>query len=293
MQPTLEKPAFIINMAARKAQDETDIAVDSMRRKGIIGITPIAVEPASIPSAIHQARNQGATAIIIGGGDGTILAAVNTLAYSRIPMGVIPMGTTNNVARSLDIPLNITDAVSVISRGRVKRITLGNINGRYFTNIASIGISVETAQQTTAFSKRLWGKSAYTLTAAALFLRHQPFSCVLQPGDQSKLEIITHQLIIANGSYHAGRLLPFDTSISRNELVVIAFGRHKDRFRHAQNIVRIALGIQPNMEEAAVIKTSSLTITTNPAQDIELDGEVVTSTPATCVLARNALHVLC
>ena len=84
--------------------------------------------------------------VIVGGGDGTISDAVDHLAGTDIEVGLIPLGTTNNFARSLNIPLDIDSAIKTISKNGAHPVDLGNMNDDYFTNVAGIGISALVAK---------------------------------------------------------------------------------------------------------------------------------------------------
>jgi diacylglycerol kinase family enzyme len=79
-------------------------------------------------------------AVVAGGGDGTISAVAASLAGSDIPLGVLPLGTLNNFAKDLKIPLALDEAVAVISEGQVRSVDVGEVNGEIFINNSSIGI---------------------------------------------------------------------------------------------------------------------------------------------------------
>lgn len=79
-------------------------------------------------------------AIIVGGGDGSIRSVAGVLAGSAVPLGIVPLGTLNHFAKDLSLPLSVDAAVAVIASGEVRRIDVGEVNGRIFINNSSIGI---------------------------------------------------------------------------------------------------------------------------------------------------------
>jgi diacylglycerol kinase family enzyme len=98
------------------------------------------VSPDAIGQAIEHAIQGGARLIVIGGGDGTLSTAASALVNTEVTLGVLPMGTLNHFAKDQQIPLDLAGAVRAIATGRVKRVDVGEVNGRVFINNSSLGI---------------------------------------------------------------------------------------------------------------------------------------------------------
>jgi diacylglycerol kinase family enzyme len=79
--------------------------------------------------------------IIVGGGDGSLSSTVDELIEKECVFALLPLGTANSFARTLGIPLDLDGAIDVIATGKRRRIDLGIINGDYFANAASMGVS--------------------------------------------------------------------------------------------------------------------------------------------------------
>lgn len=90
--------------------------------------------------AVKRAEAGDIDAVVAGGGDGSISAVSAALAGTDIPLGVLPLGTLNNFAKDLKIPLQLDHAVAVISHGVVQSVDVGEVNGETFINNSSIGI---------------------------------------------------------------------------------------------------------------------------------------------------------
>ena len=112
--------------------------------------------------------------LVVGGGDGTISEAARCLAYHDIALGVLPLGTTNNFARTLGIPLDVPGAIGVLAAGKVADVDLGKAGEAVFANLVSTGLSSQVAAAVPHQLKRVAGRAAYPLTALAALPRHRP-----------------------------------------------------------------------------------------------------------------------
>jgi len=102
------------------------------------------VDGTGLRAQVEQAREQAARgkidAIVIGGGDGSVRVAAGVLAGTKIPLGIVPLGTLNHFARDLGIPLRTDDALAAIAAGRLQNVDLAEVNSEIFINNSSIGI---------------------------------------------------------------------------------------------------------------------------------------------------------
>jgi diacylglycerol kinase family enzyme len=247
---------------------------------------PVA-DPRHLPQALATAVDSGADLIVVGGGDGTLSEAAHQLAHRDVCLGVLPLGTTNNFARSLGLPLHLPAALRILTEGKVADIDLGHVAGRHFANLTSLGLSVQVAEHVPHRLKQILGRAAYPLTALALLPRHRPFTARLRlidvtgddgdDGDDPTVdhdtsgtggmdrgvhELVTHQLNIANGSHHAGRAIARDTG-PRRPLAHTPFLTARHVWLH-----------------------------TDPPLDLDVDGEIRGRTPAQITLEANALRVM-
>lgn len=108
--------------------------------------------------------------IICNGGDGTLNETVNGLMALKkhIPVGYVPTGSTNDLAVTLGIPTNVTDAVELIKSGKKNHYDVGSLNGRYFNYVASFGMGTQISYSTPQSMKNRLGHRAYMLNAFVL-----------------------------------------------------------------------------------------------------------------------------
>ena len=116
-------------------------------------------------SAICRAAcERGASLVVAAGGDGTLVGVANGLADSSIPLGIIPLGTANFLARTLRIPLKLDDAVELLAGDHaVTEVDALEVGGRYFFTNVSVGISPGIISGTRSADKELFGRLAYLM----------------------------------------------------------------------------------------------------------------------------------
>lgn len=90
------------------------------------------IPPDALPGAIAAVLSGPCDALIVGGGDGTVRAAARALIGSGVPLGILPLGTMNRLARDLNMPLTVPEAAGALAAGRTARIDVADVNGRIF-----------------------------------------------------------------------------------------------------------------------------------------------------------------
>jgi diacylglycerol kinase family enzyme len=98
------------------------------------------VESRWLGAEVRAAARSRPKALVIGGGDGTLSSAAAELAGSGIPLGILPLGTRNHFARDLGLPDELEGAARVLAAGHVRRVDVGEVNGRVFLNNCSLGV---------------------------------------------------------------------------------------------------------------------------------------------------------
>ncbi len=128
--------------------------------------------------ARHAVRS-GADLVLASGGDGTITACVGGIAGSGVPLGVLPCGTGNLLARNLGLPLSLDEALAVVLTGSDRRLDVGAANGRPFVVMAGIGFDAEMLDGADEQLKSRVGWVAYVLSALR-HLRERPVRMALR-----------------------------------------------------------------------------------------------------------------
>jgi diacylglycerol kinase (ATP) len=293
--------------AAIRADGRTVLVVNTRARRGrraywglparlaAAGVPVEAIFPVDDPGRLHQVLTDALALapdlLIFGGGDGSLTAAAGRLAGLDTALGVLPLGTTNNFARSLGLPLGLDGAIATLAGGKVADVDLARAGEHVFANMASIGLSVEVARSASVAFKRTLGRGAYALTAVRHLPAHRPFKATLSVGG-TELVLWTHQLNVANGAYHAGRRIARDASVDDRLLVVYRLG-DASRLRVTRGTVAQALvGPRRLLAAGPYLTTRELRVETDPPLSLDLDGEVRGTTPVGITVLPDALRVL-
>lgn len=115
-----------------------------LEQRGVCVLSARAVDDPSALQATLRTELAGhrCRLVVIGGGDGTISEVVDCLAEHYRVLGLLPLGTSNNFARTLGIPIGIEAAVDIIATGKIADVDLGRVDGDYFANVVSAGLTV-------------------------------------------------------------------------------------------------------------------------------------------------------
>jgi len=281
----------VVNRHSRHTDGEIDQLRASLTAHGL-RVAQFHVESEELDCTRHikRAVKAGAREIIVGGGDGTMTHAVNALANHKSIMGVLPFGTGNSFAQSLGIPLgDIEAAVGIIAGGNVQRVDLGVVNGTYFANFATIGLSSEIAGSTSRLLKKITGPVAYALSSIGPMLTHRPFRARIR-WKGGRLEVRTQDIIVANGRFYGNTPVAPDATIVDRRLHLFTTD-DPSALGAARTYLALGRGLQAWLPDAHVVTARSFTVRTRKRQPIAIDGSPLEKTPAKFTVACEALRV--
>jgi YegS/Rv2252/BmrU family lipid kinase len=200
--------AVVVNTGSRRGAAAYAEVLTRLEAEGVPIRSADAVSHGSrLPQAIGRAVADGHDLVIVGGGDGTIGCAAGIIAGSDATLGVLPLGTANDFARTLEVPADAVGACAALAHGDVVDVDLGRVDGRAFLNVASAGLSVGVTQALTPGLKRRLGPLAYPVATLRAYRRHQPFTARLEfpHGDREPLELDDLlQVAVGNGRHYGG-----------------------------------------------------------------------------------------
>jgi diacylglycerol kinase (ATP) len=283
------RAVLVVNPGSRSGDDLVVGAAALLEARGLT-LTGLHVVDGDAGAAVDAALEHDPDLLVLASGDGTLSQVVGRLAHRDTVLGILPTGTTNNFARTLGVPVTIDAALDVLAAGRVAEVDLGTIDGQHFANVAALGISVSIAQSVPDGLKRVLGRGAYALEGLRCLVQHHAIEVTVET-DEGDFSYGTHELIVANGRFHAGTLIAPDLSADDQHLVVFHLG---DRHRLAllRSLVLFAMHRPRTLHEGNVVRVRRARITAKPPPAVEVDGELRGRTPVEFGVDREALKVL-
>ncbi|MHB9024106.1 MAG: diacylglycerol/lipid kinase family protein [Armatimonadota bacterium] len=281
--------ALIVNTHSRRGARLYERARVKLRERGLaVSAYPIS-DPGHLPSVVRQVIQQGHHLVILGGGDGTISSLVGEFAYRDVVLGVLPLGTENSFARTLDIPLKLADAIEIIIAGHVQSVDLGRVNDDYFANAVAVGLSADAIRGTSNRLKRLFGKFAYIVVGINALLSHHAFLCRLTNGHLRET-LRTHEVVAMNGRYFGETAIDDSAGIDDATLTVCVM-EALNHWQVTKQSLLFLLGFN-RLPGIRCFTVDALHIDTDPRQRVDIDGEVTERTPVQLSIAPKALLVL-
>ncbi|MEA5509181.1 lipid kinase [Crocosphaera sp. UHCC 0190] len=285
-----KKALLLVNRHSRKGQHNFAQAVDILNDLGFeLIILPIQ-SAEELPQLVRQ-HGSKVDLVIVGGGDGTLNAVVDSLVEMSLPLGILPLGTANDLARTLNIPLAIPQACRVIAEGKLKYIDLGWVNGKHFFNVASLGLSVHITAKLSKGAKRRWGILAYGFTALQVITQTRPFHAYIVINGET-IHVKTIQIAVGNGRFYGGGMaVAADATIDDQRLDLYSL-ELKHWWQIFPLLWKLPQGQQGNLHWVRTLEGEYLEIRTRKRLDINTDGEITAATPATFRVIPQSLGVL-
>jgi len=229
-------------------------------------------------------------AIVIGGGDGTVSGALPALIEVDRPVGILPLGTANDLARTLGIPVEPAGAAATIAAGDRRRIDIGLVNDVHFLNVSSIGLAVEITDRLDPELKRRLGPLSYAAAALGTLGAAEKFAAIIACGDR-RTDVNTYQITVGNGvHYGGGARVSVDAAIDDGILDIFAI-----ETASVPELVAMAPaffeGRQGERDDVKVFRSTEALIETAEPMPVSTDGEITTETPARYSVMRRALEV--
>lgn len=280
---------LIINRKARAGVRALDDVMTVLEEGGI---DIVEAELAGRDQVLAEIREDAAEIdlVILGGGDGTLNAAAPALVQTGLPLGILPLGTANDLARTLGLPQDPAEAARVIVAGHTTRIDLGEVNGIFYFNVASIGFSARLARRLTSEAKRRWGALGYALVASRLVAESRPFLVEIEH-DGKVDRARTVQVSVGNGRYYGGGMAVEESASADDGRLDVYSLEVPNAWRLVALAPALRRGTQGHSKYVRSFSTTQLTLKTRRVHEVNADGELVTTTPAHFHVRPRAVEV--
>ena len=291
----MRSPALLIANPVAKRFSEKRIkkAIDLLSANGIDVDLRMTSFKGEAETLARNLSGYGYSVIIAAGGDGTFNEVINGLALKGVPMAILPMGTTNVLAKELEIEEDTQGAIMRIINGREHTLSLGLINlqspplSRYFCLMAGIGFDGEAVWGCNDRLKRPLGKGAYILSGLKTLLRFCPEPLTFSFDSRS---IIGYSAIIGKASKYGGnfKITP-DASLFNKELYIYLM-HSKRRLDILRYVLSILLGRHIGLKDTSYLKAIEISI--EGRAKVQIDGDYIGQTPATVRVVPDAIPIV-
>jgi diacylglycerol kinase family enzyme len=290
--------ALVLNPAAGSRVDAASL-IEAIReafaRHGMVAIS-VPLEAGDLPARLALARDSGAVAVVVAGGDGTVTCAAQVLIGSGIPLGIVPVGTMNLMAKDLGIPVgDPAKAAGVLAASAVRHVDVGEVNGRVFLCASMIGLPARLARHREAGrgGPVLWSWTRIARATLRMLQRFRPMRlAILMEGQRRRAH--TRSLTVSVNPLADGTGRQFGRgSLEGGVLAVYAFTQLR-----VVDIFRVGLSAWSGRWRGDAVveewQAAELSIaSTRPALQVMNDGEVqLLETPLRYRIHQRALAVL-
>ncbi len=227
---------------------------------------------------------------VVVSGDGLIGAIGGALAGSETPLGIVPGGRGNDLARVLGIPADPEAAVAMLAAGHTRRIDVGEVNGRRFLGIVSVGFDSE-ANRLANETRWLRGNLVYAYAGVRTLLGWKPGRFTIRVGEVRE-RFTGYSVSVANSrAFGGGMFIAPDADLADGEFDVVTVGE-VGKLRFLGNLPKVFKGTHVEEDEVRVFRASRLELSASRPYPVYADGEHLTDLPATLRVLPQALSVI-
>ena len=226
---------------------------------------------------------------VVLSGDGMIGAVGGAMAGGETPLGIVPVGRGNDLARVLGIPTEPEEAIEIVLAGHARTIDVGEANGRRFLGIASLGFDSDANR--IANESRLGGNLVYAYAALRALIAWKPARFTIAIGER-RTRMEGYSVVVANNSaYGGGMYVAPDADLEDGEFDVVTIGK-VGKLRFLGNLPKVFKGTHVRNDEVQVVRASRLSLSASRPFAVYADGEHLTDLPADLRVIPHALRVL-
>ncbi len=236
-----------------------------------------------------RAAEAGEAPVVVSG-DGLIGAVGGALAGSETPLGIVPGGRGNDLARVLGIPAEPEQAAAILAAGHTRRIDVGEVNGKRFLGIVSVGFDSE-ANRLANETRWLRGNLVYAYAGVRTLLGWKPARFTIGVGDERR-RFSGYSVSVANSkAFGGGMFIAPDAELDDGEFDVVVVGE-VGKLRFLGNLPKVFKGTHVEEDEVRVFRAPRLELSASRPFPVYADGEHLTDLPASLRLLPRALSMI-
>lgn len=227
---------------------------------------------------------------VVMGGDGLVGAVGGAMAGTETPLGLIPGGRGNDLARVLGIPEDPEQAIEVVLGGHAHRIDVGEVNEKRFLGIVSVGFDSE-ANRRANEARLVRGNLVYAYAALRTLAGWKPARFTIRV-DHETIRVSGYSVSVANNrAFGGGMYIAPQAELDDGEFDIVAVGE-VGKLRFVGNLPKVFKGTHVEEDEVKVFRAPHLELTASRPFPVYADGEHLTDLPARMRVIPRALSVL-
>ena len=271
------KHLVLVIHGARADQPALREMVARVRADGHRVEPQVTFEPGDGDRFARDAAAAGADAVVAVGGDGTVNEVVNGLSGSDVPMGIVPLGTANDFARQVGIPLDPDEAIDLVLRREPIRVDTAELNDRRFLNVSTGGVGAEATAETPLEAKEALGLLAYIVTGVKKLVELEPRRAYFGgPGFAYRGEFLI--FAVGNGRMTGGGTLLTPRASVTDGLLDLCVIEAMSRRDFARLSLQVKKGEHLGLPGVHYAQLPWLKVTSVEPLSVNLDGEGVEAT---------------
>ncbi|MCW3098904.1 MAG: Transcription regulator [Chthonomonadaceae bacterium] len=247
--------------------------------------------PGDATRLAREAVAGGADIVVAAGGDGTIGEVVNALVGTKAALGVIPMGTGNDFARSIGIGADVDKAIYNLLEGVPMAIDVGRTQGRYFVNVAGCGFDAVVAQRVNQGFRNLRGTAAYLAAVLQCLMSYRATQIRLTLDDEV-IETKAMLCSVANARYYGGGMRIAPEAMLTDGLYDICLIKEVGKFEFLRTFPKVFKGQHTTHPAVKMLRSKYVKVESDRPLPVLVDGEIVGTTPVEFEMLEGGLTLI-
>jgi diacylglycerol kinase (ATP) len=293
--PVTKRGLLIYNPIAgqRDRRRQMNALIDRQRRRGLELVNAPTSGRGDATEIVRTFLKKGIDLVAVCGGDGTMSEVAAGLAGTKVPLGILPAGTSNVLAIELGIPATLARAEDLLLTGSPAAFRLAQAEDRPFLLWAGAGIDARVMGRMNLVMKRRLGRAGIFFTAASQFFQYE------FPNLEVEIDGAAHEAtyaVVCRARHYAGRWIIAPQARFGSDMFEVLLFAHRDRAKLFQLFVAMQQGRAAHVTEglARIVPGRNVTIRSResyPVQ-IQLDGDCVLQTPVRCHVGEDTVRIL-
>ncbi|HTJ26391.1 MAG TPA: diacylglycerol kinase family protein [Candidatus Limnocylindria bacterium] len=282
-----------MNPRARRGRDARERATAALRARGHEVIEVPRDSSAGALSRAITAHRDAVDVVLVGGGDGTLLRALPGLVETGLPLAILPLGTFNELARTLGVPTKPEEVAALIDEGVPLPVDVGRVNGVYYFNEASVGLSTRVTRLQTGAVKSRLGMLAIPVATLRALRWMRPLHLEITGDDGSRRVVRAVQLTVANSYRFGGVVENPEASLEDGQVWLYAIDV-RGPFNTLAILLAVALRRFPHAPNVLALRGKRFVVRSvhGRRHRVFADSEDVTRLPAEFTTVPAGAHVL-